>query len=68
MIEPNGPGFVIENVAPWTSSGFSFFERARVARSLIERATPTRFIVSAPFTTGTISPSSYETAIPMFTR
>ena len=32
MIEPNGPGFVMVNVPPWTSSGFSFFERARVRR------------------------------------
>ena len=68
MIEPNGPGFVIVNVPPCTSSGTSFLERARVAMSLIARPRPTMFIVSAPFTTGTISPSSSATAMPRFTK
>ena len=56
--EPNGPGFVIVNVPPWTSSGWSFLARARPARSLIPRAIPSRFIVSVPFRTGTMRPSS----------
>ena len=56
MIEPNGPGLVIVNVPPWTSSGVSFLFRARVATSLTARARPIRFIVSAPLTTGTMRP------------
>ena len=35
---PNGPGLVIVNVPPTISSGLSFFDRARAARSLISRA------------------------------
>jgi hypothetical protein len=31
------------------------------------RAMPTVFIASAPLTTGTIRPASYDTAMPMFT-
>ncbi len=34
------PGFVIVNVPPWTSSGLSFFARARSARSLIRLEQP----------------------------
>jgi hypothetical protein len=54
-------------VPPWTSSGFSFFDRARVATSLMARDRPTMFISSAPRTTGTMSPSSYATATPRLT-
>ena len=67
MIEPNGPGLVIVNVPPWTSSGASRLLRARVATSLMARARPTTFMVSAPFTTGTINPSSRATAMPRLT-
>ena len=67
MIEPNGPGLVIVNVPPCTSSGMSFLDRARLATSLMALASPTRFIDSAPFTTGTMRPSSSATAIPRFT-
>ncbi len=34
---PKLPKFVIENVPPATSSGFNWRERARVARSTIDR-------------------------------
>ena len=54
--EPNGPGLVMVNVLPCTSSGWSFLFRARVARSLTARAMPTAFMVSAPRTTGTMRP------------
>src|SRR5918997_618327 len=47
MIEPNGPGFVIVNVPPVRSSGDSFFDRARVATSLMARPRPARFFASA---------------------
>jgi hypothetical protein len=40
IIEPNWPGFVIVNVAPWTSSGLSWRERARRARSRMRRERP----------------------------
>jgi hypothetical protein len=66
--EPYGPGFVMVNVLPWTSSGTSFLVRARVAMSLTARAIPTAFIVSAPLITGTISPLSVATAMPRFTN
>ena len=56
--DPYGPGFVIVNVAPWTSSGVSWCARARAARSSIARATPTVFMPSAPLITGTIRPAS----------
>ena len=54
--EPNGPGFVIVNVPPCTSSGWSFFARARAARSLMPRAIPSRFIVSRPSGPGRSAP------------
>jgi hypothetical protein len=44
---PSTPGFVMENVAPWISSGLSLRSRARAARSLMRRAMPTRFSSSA---------------------
>ena len=56
--DPYGPGFVIVNVAPWTSSGRNWWARARAARSAIARARPTVFITSASRITGTISPAS----------
>ena len=56
--DPYGPGFVIVNVAPCTSSGCSWRDRARAARSAIARAMPTLFITSALRITGTISPAS----------
>ena len=67
---PNPPGFVIVNVPPWTSSGSSFFVRARAARSAIARAIPSRLRSCAFLITGTISPlpSSSETAIPRLTH
>ena len=58
------PGLVIVNVPPCTSSGFSFFERARAARSSIARLSPSRFFSSAFLMTGTISPWSSATAMP----
>ena len=51
-IAPKPPGFVIVNVPPWTSSGRSFFVRARSARSAIARAIPSRFFSSALRMTG----------------
>ncbi len=62
---PSTPGFVIEKVAPWISSGLSLRSRARDARSLMRFATPTRFSSSALRTTGTISPGLRSTAMPM---
>src|SRR5690606_31776866 len=40
--DPNGPGLVIVNVAPVTSSGVSLLDRARLANSEIWRARPTK--------------------------
>ena len=62
---PNTPGLVIENVLSCTSSGFSFFDRARSARSFMARAMPRKFFSSAFLITGTISPQSSATAMPM---
>ena len=69
MIAPQPPGFVIVKVPPWTSSGISFFVRARSARSAIARASPRRFKPSAFLITGTINPfpPSSATAIPRLT-
>ena len=64
MSEPNTPGFVIVNVASWTSSGRSFFARARVARSFSCRVRPTSESSSACLMTGTMSPQSSATAMP----
>ena len=58
------PGFVIENVPSCTSSGLSFFARARSARSLMPRARPRKFFSSEFFSTGTINPQSSATAMP----
>ena len=67
---PNPPGFVIVNVPPWTSSGMSFFVRARSARSATPRAMPSRFMPSTFLSTGTMRPlpPSSETAKPRFTK
>jgi len=62
---PNTPGLVIVKVPPDTSSGFSCLARARLARSATARLMPTRFFSSACLTTGTISPQSSATAMPM---
>ena len=66
---PKLPGFVIVNVPPWTSSGRSFFVRARSAMSWIARAVPVRLRSCALRMTGTMSPlpSSSATAIPRLT-
>ncbi len=61
---PKTPGFVIVKVPPCTSSTFSFFVRARSARSLTAFAMPRRFFSSAFRTTGTMRPQSRATAIP----
>ena len=53
------------NVPPCTSSGLSCRDRARAARSTIERCNPSTFFSSAWRITGTISPFSSATAIPM---
>ena len=62
---PKLPKLVMENVPPCTSSGLSWRERARVARSTMERCSPSTFFSSASRITGTISPFSSATAIPM---
>src|SRR5690606_40106203 len=54
--DPNGPGLVIVNVAPVTSSGVSLLDRARLANSEIWRARPTRRSPSASRTLATIRP------------
>ena len=64
---PTLPGLVMVNVPPCTSSGFSFFARARSATSAIARDKPRMFFSSASLTTGTISPPSRATAMPRFT-
>src|ERR1022692_1706753 len=61
---PKLPKLVIENVPPCTSSGLSCRERARVARSTMERCRPSTFFSSAWRITGTISPFSSATAMP----
>ena len=70
MNVPKLPGFVIVKVPPWTSSGRSFFVRARSARSAIPRAIPSRFRPSACLSTGTIRPlpPSRATAKPRLTK
>jgi hypothetical protein len=67
---PEPPGFVIVNVPPCTSSGMSFFSRARFAMSAIPFAMPSRFIVSTFLSTGTIRPlpSASSTAMPRLTK
>ena len=62
---PKLPKFVIENVPPCTSSGLNCRERARVARSTMERCRPTTFFSSALRITGTIRPFSSATAMPI---
>ena len=56
IVVPDGPGFVIVNVPPVTSSGESRFARARAARSAISLASVTRRLFCAARTTGTIRP------------
>ena len=57
---PNGPGFVIVNVPPTTSSADSLRVRARSARSAMARARPRSDWPSALWTTGTMRPSLVE--------
>ena len=59
---PNMPRFEIENVPPMYSCGFSFFSRARAARSFISAAICASPLVCASRTTGVISPPSIATA------
>ena len=56
--DPYGPGFVIVNVAPATSSGCNECERARAARSAMARAIPGTFMASTLRITGTMRPWS----------
>ena len=64
---PNGPGLVIVKVPLEMSSGVSFFERARDARSLMSRAMARMRLPSASRITGTMRPlKSRSTAIPRF--
>ena len=62
---PKTPGLVMEKVLSATSSGLSFFARARSARSFMARAIPRKFFSSAFLITGTIRPQSSATAIPI---
>jgi hypothetical protein len=64
---PNPPGLVIVKVPRWMSSGDSFLVRARSPRSLIARARPWSESSSACLITGTMSPQSSATAMPMLT-
>ena len=64
MYVPNGPGFVIVNVPPTTSSGTSCLARAASARSWISRAIRRRRLPSALRITGATRPlKSRSTAI-----
>ncbi len=67
MVVPKIPGLVMVKVPPWISSGLSCLERARPARSFSRRARPVSDSSSALRTTGTISPWSSATAMPMLT-
>ena len=62
---PKMPELVSVNVPPATSSGASFLLRARSAMSTIPRAMPRKFFSSSCLMTGTISPQSSATAMPM---
>ena len=62
---PAEPMFVMVNEPPFMSIGFSFLERAFSASSVISFAKSKIDFWSAPFITGTISPASVSTAIPM---
>src|SRR6202022_1820616 len=62
---PKVPGLLTVKVAPCTSGIPSFEARARFARSSIAFANPAIDIRSAWWMTGTISPSSTDTATPM---
>jgi len=53
----------MEKVLSCTSSGFSFFERARSARSFMLRWMPRIFFSSALFTTAQAGPSRGRTAM-----
>ena len=64
-ILPKLPKLVIENVPPCTSSGFNWRERARVAKSTMERCRPATFFSSALRITGTMRPPSSATAMPI---
>jgi len=57
---------VIEKVLSCTSSGFSFFERARSARSFMVRWISEDVFLVGIFHYGTSSPQSSATAMPMF--
>ena len=63
--DPKTPGLVIVKVPFCTSSGLSFLLLARSPRSLMARATPSSDSSSVCLITGTISPQSSATAIPM---
>ena len=66
---PNTPGLVMVKVPAAISSGDSVLVRAFSAISITARDRPTRFISSAWWMTGTISPlaSSTATAMPRLT-
>ena len=63
--EPKTPGLVIVNVPSCTSRGSSRLVRARFARSLSDRVSPVSDRLSALLITGTMSPQSSATAMPM---
>ena len=63
----NIPRLLMVKVPPDSSSGFSLFSLVRAARSLLIQAISGRVIRSASRITGTRSPLSVATAIPMFT-
>ena len=64
---PKTPGLVIEKVDSWISSGDKFPERALSAKSAIFFDISVTLSESASLTTGTMSPGSKSTAIPIFT-
>ena len=65
-VTPNMPRLDTVNVPPSISGCLSVPARARSARSRASTATWRSVFVSTPRMTGTISPSSRATAMPMF--
>ena len=63
--EPKMPPLVIVKVPPCSSASASLFSRACVARSAISCSISAKLLRSASRTTGTTSPSSAPTAMPM---
>ena len=61
---PRLPVFVTVNVPPASSSGPTWPDLVRAARSLIFLASPPMFRSPALWITGTISPRSVSTAMP----